>query len=79
MISITRISNIFQMNSSIYGDYDGEGRYLGEVRGLSDSRLLDAAETLVTLQTSDLGTGSNNPLFGPNIGHNNIPGVHHYA
>ena len=26
-------------------------------------RLLDAAETLVTLQTSDLGA-SNNPLFG---------------
>ena len=28
-------------------------------------RLLDAAETLVTLQTSDLGA-SNNPLFGSN-------------
>ena len=32
----------------------------------TDSRLLDAAETLVTLQSSDLGAG-NNPLFGSNI------------
>ena len=57
-------------------DYDGEQRY----DRLDDSRfydlwsntthlilfrLLDAAETLVTLQTSDLGA-SNNPLFGSN-------------
>ena len=33
-------------------------------------RLLDAAETLVTLQTSDLGA-SNNPLFGSNNQVNN--------
>ena len=32
---------------------------------ISVFRLLDAAETLVTLQTSDLGA-SNNPLFGSN-------------
>ena len=32
---------------------------------ISFFRLLDAAETLVTLQTSDLGA-SNNPLFGSN-------------
>jgi len=42
-------------------DFDGEPRY----DRLDDSRLLDAAETLVTLQTSDLGA-SNNPLFGSN-------------
>ena len=58
------------MNVSIYGEFDSEGRYIENID--SDSRLLDAAETLVTLQTSDLvsGSGSNNPLFGSNIAHN---------
>ena len=37
---------------------------------ISVCRLLDAAETLVTLQTSDLGA-SNNPLFGSNNQVNN--------
>ena len=37
---------------------------------ISVFRLLDAAETLVTLQTSDLGA-SNNPLFGSNNQVNN--------
>ena len=58
------------MNVSLYGtEFDSEGRYIENGRGLDDSRLLDAAETLVTLQTSDLGSGSNNPLFGSSGGH----------
>ena len=56
------------MNISFLNDYDSDGRYLDNGRGLDDSRLLDAAETLVTLQTSDLGSGSNNPLFGSSLG-----------
>ena len=61
---------IFQMNLGLYNtDYDSDGRYVEAVRGLDDSRLLDAAETLVTLQTSDLGAGSNNPLFGSSLSH----------
>ena len=43
----------FQMNLGVYNsDYDGDSRFVDNVRGLDDSRLLDAAETLVTLQTS---------------------------
>ena len=61
------------MNLGMFNtDYDSDGRYVEAARGLDDSRLLDAAETLVTLQTSDLGAGSNNPLFGSALGH----GVH---
>ena len=61
---------LFQMNLGLYPpDYDSDGRYVEAARGLDDSRLLDAAETLVTLQTSDLGSGSNNPLFGSGLGH----------
>ena len=59
---------MFQMNVSVYGgEFDSDGRYMEGLE--TDSRLMDAAETLVTLQTSDLvsGTGSNNPLFGTNI------------
>ena len=56
------------MNVTLFNEYEGDGRYIENSRGLDDSRLLDAAETLVTLQTSDLGSGSNNPLFGSNIG-----------
>ena len=56
------------MNISFLNEYESEGRYLDNGRGLDDSRLLDAAETLVTLQTSDLGSGSNNPLFGASLG-----------
>ena len=63
------------MNVSLYGtEFDSEGRYIENGRGLDDSRLLDAAETLVTLQTSDLGSGSNNPLFGSSGGHQTAPG-----
>ena len=62
------------MNVSLFNEYDSDGRYLDNSRGLDDSRLLDAAETLVTLQTSDLGSGSNNPLFGSNIGHPALQG-----
>ena len=63
------------MNASIYGgEYDGEGRYIGD-----DSRLLDAAETLVTLQTSEMGSGSNNPLFGSTINHSSIAGKRLYS
>ena len=55
----------------MYSEFgDSDGRYLetlGPTR-LDDSRLLDAAETLVTLQTSDLGA-SNNPLFGSSVTH----------
>ena len=41
------------MNLGVYNsDYDGDSRFVDNVRGLDDSRLLDAAETLVTLQTS---------------------------
>ena len=58
---------LFQMNLGLYSsEYDGDSRYnmdflksfyhfprFGDnARGLDDSRLLDAAETLVTLQTS---------------------------
>ena len=56
------------MNISFLNEYESEGRYIDNGRGLDDSRLLDAAETLVTLQTSDLGSGSNNPLFGAGLG-----------
>ena len=56
------------MNISFLSEYDSDGRYIDNGRGLDDSRLLDAAETLVTLQTSDLGSGSNNPLFGSSLG-----------
>ena len=63
-----------QMNVSLF-EYDNDGRYLDSSRGLDDSRLLDAAETLVTLQTSDLGSGSNNPLFGSTIGHPALQGI----
>ena len=63
------------MNVSLYGtEFDSEGRYIENGRGLDDSRLLDAAETLVTLQTSDLGSGSNNPLFGSSSGLQPAPG-----
>ena len=68
----------FQMNISFLNEYDSEGRYINNGRGLDDSRLLDAAETLVTLQTSDLGSGSNNPLFssgGPPIQDGQSPGM----
>ena len=69
---------MFQMNVSVYGgEFDSDGRYMEGLE--TDSRLMDAAETLVTLQTSDLvsGTGSNNPLFGTNIqlGTGNIQGA----
>jgi hypothetical protein len=67
---ITNLFSLLQMNLGLYGaEYDSDGRYVEAARGLDDSRLLDAAETLVTLQTSDLGTGSNNPLFGSALGH----------
>ena len=43
------------MNLGVYNsDYDGDSRFVDNVRGLDDSRLLDAAETLVTLQTSGM-------------------------
>ncbi|XP_023338561.1 uncharacterized protein LOC111709180 isoform X2 [Eurytemora carolleeae] len=52
---------------NLYCDYEEDEGFLpGGERGMEDSRLLDAAETLVTLQTSDLGS-SNNPLFGTNL------------
>ena len=50
-------------------------RFGENARGLDDSRLLDAAETLVTLQTSDLGSGSNNPLFSSGLGNALLPGM----
>jgi len=52
---------------NLYCDYDDrEGGYVEEQRTLEDPRLLDAAETLVTLQTSDL-VSTNNPLFGSSL------------
>ena len=64
------------MNYNIYVRFIYLSIRFGEnARGLDDSRLLDAAETLVTLQTSDLGSGSNNPLFSSGLGNALLPGM----